>query len=92
MEDKTLTLEQKVDLLLNYQRKAERRAKIHTIVSWTLIFIFFILPMIGTYYFFKNLVSGMEPGQLDTVMNSIQSVKNLNTATSISDFQNLMNK
>jgi len=86
MEQEQLTLEQKVDLILNFQRKAERRAKIHTIVTWVLIFVFFILPMIGSYYFFSNFV------QSDQIMKGLETVKNLNAANSLSDFQNLMNK
>lgn len=85
MQDtQNMTLEQKVDLLLDYQRKAERRARIHTIINWVLIFIFFILPMIWSYYFFKNFV------QSDQIMKGLETMKNLNEASSLSDFQNLM--
>ena len=83
-ETKNMTLEQKVDMILSYLKKAERRAKIHTIISWVLIFVFFILPMIWSYYFFRNFV------QSDQIMKGLETVKNLNDATSLSDFQNLM--
>ena len=92
MEEKKLTLEEKVDLLLAYQKKAHFWAKVRAVLSIILFFIFIILPIIWSFYFVRNLVAGMEPGQLDLMIKNIKAVKDLNLADSVSDFQNLMTK
>lgn len=50
MEEKKLTLEEKVDLLLAYQKKSQKFALVRMIFSILLFFIVVILPVIGVIW------------------------------------------
>ena len=58
-EEKNLTLEEKIDQILEYQRSAKNWAMFHAIMNFFFFFILVILPIIGLAFAFKSLMGGM---------------------------------
>jgi len=83
MEDQTLTLEEKVDKLLEYQKKTQFWARVKAIISITLFMIFIVIPVIWSFYFFRNIFSGVDTSSIkDAFENAvapanIEAIKNL---------------
>ena len=84
-----MTLEEKVDEILRYQRNAHRMAIIRGIISFLLFFILIVLPLFGFYYWVKDFQenSGIN---LSEIGNTLQNAKN--NATDIDDSINSLKK
>jgi hypothetical protein len=55
MNTENLTLEQKVDLLLKYQRSARFWGRVNFIIKMILFIVFIVLPAVWSYYLLKSM-------------------------------------
>lgn len=82
-EEKVLTLEEKVDKLLAYQKKAQFWAKVKAIISITLFMIFIVIPIVWSFYFFRKIFAGVDISFIQDAFQSavappnIEAIKNL---------------
>ncbi len=56
-ENSKMSLEDKVDLLLKYQKSARRWAMIGGIIKLVIFFVIFVLPVLWAISFFRDLLS-----------------------------------
>ena len=99
-QEKTAILEsisEKLDQLLDYQRKAHHWAIFRGIVSFLLFFVLVILPIIWAYSLFKTFAGQVDFGQLATQygqitegLNQLESLKKAGTPD-ITDLLNQIN-
>jgi len=83
MDNQELTLEEKVDKLLEYQKKTQFWARVRAIISVTLFIIFIVIPVIWSFYFFRKLFAGVDTTFLQQAFQNavapanIEAIKNL---------------
>jgi hypothetical protein len=83
-----MTLEEKVDELLKYQRRLHHMAVLKTVFSVLTFVILVILPLIGIYYMTDYLASSMGLS-LSEIGETLQRVKHLTDLGSIDNLDNL---
>lgn len=54
MDKETITIDEKLDEILKYQKSAARWQMVRTIFGLILFIIFFVLPIIWTIYLIQN--------------------------------------
>jgi len=77
MTNDQLTLEEKVDKLLVYQKKAQFWARVRAIISITLFVIFIVIPVIWSFYFFRKLFSGVDTSFLQPAFQNAVAPANI---------------
>lgn len=82
-----MTLEEKVDAILKYQKSLHRMAIIRGVFGLLIFFILVILPIWGVYYLMDYLRNTMGFSFTD-IGETLNRVKNL---TEISDIEGLKN-
>jgi len=82
---KDLTLEEKVDLLLEHQETAIFWARVKAIIYIIFLIIFIILPIIWSFYFIKNLFSGVN---VEALMGTVDNLQAPLTIDMLRDFIN----
>ncbi len=68
-----MSLEEKVDKILSYQRSARRWAIFHSVISFLFFFVFVILPIIGSFYLFNYIKSSAASGKYDQYIEQIKA-------------------
>lgn len=77
-DNQHLTLEEKIDLILEYQQKAHRHARFR-LTSGIIFFIILIgLPLLGIFWFTTHFqeVLGVNPEELRESLNKVNSLLN----------------
>jgi len=77
MNHKDLTLEEKVDLLLEHQEKTIFWARIKAIAYVLFFIVFIVLPIMWSFYFIKNLFSGVNVSALMGTVENLQAPLNI---------------
>ena len=55
MSEENLTLEEKVDEILRYQRKMYRSQIIKSVINFILFMVFIVLPIVWLFYLLKSV-------------------------------------
>ena len=79
-EEVKLTLEEKVDLLLKYQKQARFWAAIRGIMSFLVFMIFIVLPIVATVYIWDDIMAYMQ-GAIDQYQHAMDGLQTVNGAT-----------
>ena len=69
------TLEEKLDLILKYQKSARRWAIFRGLISFIFFLVFIVLPIIGTIYLVDYIKSSAEPGKYNQYIEQIKAGK-----------------
>lgn len=90
MRIEDMTLDEKIDEILKYQRRLHNITIIKGIISFSLFMILVVLPMIGFYYWFQSFQEnyGMN---LSEIGETLQQVKSITDIDEIENFRNLLN-
>lgn len=83
-EIEEMTLEEKIDEILKYQRKVHKMAIVRAIFSFVIFFVLVILPIWGFYYlaaYFRDNV-GINFSEIG---ETLQRVENVGSANGLSD-------
>lgn len=59
-EKRPLTLDEKLDLILKYQKSAKNWAIVRAVVSISVFVVFVVLPIVGGVYLFKYVQSNVD--------------------------------
>lgn len=70
MNKEELTLEQKVDLILAYQKSAARWSRVRSLISLILFFLLVVAPIVATVYMVQALKNVDWNQQLEGLKNS----------------------
>ncbi|MBN1258387.1 hypothetical protein JXA05_01380 [Candidatus Peregrinibacteria bacterium] len=73
MAREELTTNEKIDLILKYQKSARRWAVFHGIISFIFFLVFIVLPVVGTFYLFDYIKSSAESGKYDQYIEQIRT-------------------
>lgn len=76
MNHENLSLEEKVDLLLEYHIKSHRHAKFRMVLGIIFFLVLIILPIFGLYWFtthFQEIV-GVDPEGLKNSLNKANGI------------------
>ena len=69
------TLEEKLDLILKYQKSARRWAIFRGLISFIFFLVFIVLPIIGTIYLVDYIKSSAESGKYNQYIEQIKAGK-----------------
>lgn len=83
-----MTLEQKVDELLKYQRRLHHIAIARMIFTFLTFFILVVLPIIGFYYVAQHLKAnlGLSISEIGDTLKQVKDLTDLNTMDGIRNF------
>jgi len=59
-----LMMEEKINLILKYQRRAAHMETARTVMSVIIFIIFVVLPIIGTYYLYEQMKGKIDFGKI----------------------------
>ncbi|MBU0578302.1 hypothetical protein KJ742_03845 [Patescibacteria group bacterium] len=85
MTNDQLSTDEKLDLIIKYQKSAAHWAMARTIISILIIFIFIVLPIIGTFYLFDKLKNSVDFAEIG------QTISNVKELGGLAENQELMN-
>ena len=87
---KDMTLDEKVDELLKYQRRTHHIAIIRAIFSFLIFLIIVVLPIWGFYYMANYLtdVTGLSLSEVGETLNRVKSITDIN---GLDGLKNLLN-
>lgn len=85
-----MTLEEKIDEILVYQRKAHRMAVLHSVFTFLTFFVLIILPIIGAIYIGDYIASsiGLSMQEIGTTLKKVKSITDLGNVDTLKDFLN----
>lgn len=89
MTKDNLTLEQKVDLLLKYQKSARFWGRVRSIISLILFIVFIVIPIAWSIMFLRSLLGGVDMQQF---MENIKTVGSLSDSLGDIDIQQILNQ
>ena len=91
MRIEDMTLDEKVDEILKYQRKLHRMAIVRGIISFTLFMVLIVLPLVGFYYWFQNFSAnfGMSLSEVSDTLKNAGSLGDLNDLEGKIDIEEL---
>lgn len=72
-----MTLEEKVDKLLEYQQKAHFWGRVKAIISLILFIIFIVIPVVWSIYFIRNLLAGINVEAIKGTIDNLQAPLNI---------------
>ena len=78
-EEKTLTLEEKVDLILEYQKKAARYAAVRVVMSVIIFTLVVVLPIFAAVWIGDYLTNqlGFDTGMFKQSLQDLRSLTEL---------------
>jgi len=87
--DKTdLTTDDKLDLIIKYHKTAARWAMVRTIISVLFVFIFVVLPIIGTFYLIDILKNSVDFTALGQTISNVKELGDLAENNALMDLLN----
>jgi hypothetical protein len=87
MTNDQLSLEEKVDLLLKYQRSARFWGRVRFVINLILFIVLIVLPIVWSIMLIRSFLAGVDMNQL---MENIKSLGNLSGSLNNVDIQKLM--
>lgn len=80
-EEKILTLEEKVDQILEYQKKAARYAGVRIVMNIILFVLVVVLPILGAFWLGDYLTNelGFDTSIFKKSLQELQSITELNS-------------
>ena len=87
MSKEELTLEEKVDLLLKYQKSARFWGRVRFIISLILFIVLVVLPIAWSIIFIRSLLEGVD---MEQFVENIKTVGNLGGALEGIDIKQLL--
>lgn len=65
-------IEEKIDLILDYQRSIRRMAIARAVISVILFFVFVVLPIIGGFYLARYIQENVDLGKITSQYQNFQ--------------------
>ncbi len=80
MSDIDLTLEEKVDKILEYQKRMYRAQIIKSVINFILFMVLVVLPIVAFYYWVKTIDFSGVAQTINTLKESTGGIEKLNEA------------
>ena len=93
MQKNNLNSEEKLDRILKYTRRAYHWEVLRGIISFLFFLIFFVLPLIGGFYFFNYFKENVDWSKWNDMKKQFQEFQGFdfqNFGAQIKEFQSLM--
>lgn len=87
MTNDQLNLEEKIDLLLEYQKSARFWGRVRFVINLILFIVLIVLPVVWSIMLIRSFLAGVDMNQL---MENIKSLGNLSGSLNNVDIQKLM--
>ncbi len=83
-----MTLEEKVDEILRFQRRAHRMAIVKSMISIALFVVLVIIPLVGFYYWIQDFQEnfGMSMTEVGDTLKRVDNITELDGLDSLKNF------